>query len=330
MSTSIGTQDRGAAPIPDRGMRFATVARRVPPVLPILIVMIVVSVILAPGFSTIQGLNATLNAIVPVGIVAVGMTFVIVAGGIDISVGATFAAGGVAAVTIANATGSPILAAVGAIALGAAIGVVNGVVISALRLNAFIVTLGTAAIIAGGIKIATDNSAVYSSSPEMSALARSALAGLSTPFWILVACLFVAFLVLSGTVYGRSVFAVGDSLNAARLMGLATMRIQVSTYLIAGAAAALGGFVFAAQTGVGLVTVSSNTALLSIAAVVVGGTALVGGRGGILRTAIGVGIFAVIDSLFRSLALTGAVQNVVLAIVILVALTVDRFSDRSS
>lgn len=293
----------------------------------VLIVMAIAGGIASPGFLQQQSVITMLVAVAPMGIIAVGMTFVLIAGGVDVSVGAVFAAAGVAYTAVANTTGSLLVAFAAALALGALAGLVNGILIAQLKLNPFIVTLGTAAIFIGVLNVATDSTAVYASHPDFSELAVGEALGIPFPIWVLVIVLVAGLVALGHTTYGRAVYAVGDSAEACRLMGVRIIMVQISTYVLVGSCAAVGGVLFASQSGVGLSTVGGDIALLSIAAVVVGGTSLFGGRGAMWRTAVGVAIFAMINSLFIAMALNAAIQSVVLGSVIVIALIMDRLQN---
>ena len=293
----------------------------------VLIVMAIAGGIASPGFLQQQSVITMLVAVAPMGIIAVGMTFVLIAGGVDVSVGAVFAAAGVAYTAVANTTGSLLVAFAAALVLGAFAGLVNGILIAQLNLNPFIVTLGTAAIFIGVLNVATDSTAVYASHPDFSELAVGEALGIPFPIWVLVIVLVAGLVALGHTTYGRAVYAVGDSAEACRLMGVRIITVQISTYVLVGSCAAVGGVLFASQSGVGLSTVGGDIALLSIAAVVVGGTSLFGGRGAMWRTAVGVAIFAMINSLFIAMALNAAIQSVVLGSVIVIALIMDRLQN---
>lgn len=295
----------------------------------VLVLLAVGGSAVSPGFLQLQSLMTMLSAIAPMAIVAVGMTFVIVAGGLDVSVGSVFALAGVAYAAVSNSTGSLAVAAIAAIGVGACAGLVNGLVITRLRLNPFIVTLGTAAVFVGILNVATKSAAVYAEHPMFAELGLGSLGDVPYVVWLLGVVLAGGIIVLGHTTYGRTIYAVGDSAEACRLIGIRVGLVRVSTYVLVGACAGLGGLVFASQSGVGLSTVGMEVPLLSIAAVVVGGTSLTGGRGAMWRTGVGIGIFAMINSLFIELALNGAAQSLVLGGVIVTALILDRLQNAS-
>ncbi|MFL5583043.1 MAG: ABC transporter permease [Gemmatimonadaceae bacterium] len=234
-----------------------------------------------------------------VGIVALGMTFVILTAGIDLSVGSLLAVAGIVAATL-SPQGSlvAILAGVGVAAL---LGVVNGVVITKARIQPFVVTLAMM-IAARGVALAVtqENSVrVATEATGLSWLGRGFVGPIPVPVLLLAVVYFVGWVVLRHTAFGRHVYAVGDEEGAARLLGLKVDRVLIATYAASGALAGLAGVLLAARLGAGQPVAGAGWELDAIAAVVVGGTLLTGGQGGAGLTLTGVLLLGVILNLLN-------------------------------
>ncbi|MES2180014.1 MAG: ABC transporter permease [Gemmatimonadota bacterium] len=233
------------------------------------------------------------------GLVALGMTFVIISGGIDLSVGALLAIAGVVAAMVSS-RGS-FVAVVAGVGVAALLGTTNGLLIARARIQPFIVTL-TMLIAVRGATLAI--SAEQSINVDVGAsrlvwLGRGDVAGLPSPIVLLLLAYAFGAVLLRFTRFGRYVYAIGDDAEAARLMGLATDRIVITTYALSGALAGLAGVVLAGRLGSGQPVAGGGWELDAIAAVVVGGTMLTGGHGGAGSTLIGVLLLGVIFNLFN-------------------------------
>jgi ribose transport system permease protein len=234
-----------------------------------------------------------------VGLVALGMTFVILTGGIDLSVGALLAVSGVVAAAVSpHGTALALLAGIGAAAL---LGAVNGVLIAKARIQPFITTLAMM-IAARGAALAFTHEQSIRVAADATGFAwfgRGDLGPVSAPVALLALAYAVGWFVLRFTPFGRYVYAVGDDQDAARLLGLDADRVLVGTYALSGALAGLAGVVLAARLGAGQPVAGKGWELDAIAAVVVGGTLLTGGQGGAGRTLQGVLLLGVILNLLN-------------------------------
>jgi ribose transport system permease protein len=233
------------------------------------------------------------------GLVALGMTVVILTGGIDLSVGALLAVGGVVAAQL-SASGS-LVAIVAGIGSAALLGLVNGLLVARARIEPFIVTLAMLTAARGVALAATGENSVplAASATGLAWLGRGTVGPIPAPVVILALAYLLAALLLRSTSFGRALFAVGDSEEAARLMGLRVDRTLVATYAISGALAGLAGVILAARLGAGQPVAGAGWELDAIAAVVVGGTLLTGGQGGVGSTLVGVLLLGVIFNLFN-------------------------------
>lgn len=233
------------------------------------------------------------------GLVALGMTFVILTGGIDLSVGSLVAIGGVVA---ANTAGrGTLLAVFSAVLLTSMLGLVNGLVIAKARIQPFIVTLAMMIAARGLALAATGEQSVRVDrlSEGFTWLGRGFLGPVPIPVVILVMAFAVGWVVLGHTRFGRHVYAVGDNEEAARLMGLNIGSVTLSVYALSGALAGLAGVILASRLGAGQPVAGTGWELDAIASVVVGGTLLTGGQGGAGATLVGVLLLGVIFNIFN-------------------------------
>lgn len=252
-------------------------------------------------------------------VLAAGMTAVILSGGIDLSVGSIVALAGVVSADLA-ASGLPLtLAAAGGVGTGALLGLVNGASVVYLRVAPFIATLAM-------MTAARGLAYLYADGVSIGDLPAGFLAWGTAPVPVLVAGAVVLgmFVLLRRTVLGRHVYAVGASEEAARLSGVRTGHVKLAVYTLMGALAGLGGLLLAARLGAGDPKSGQLFELTAIAAVVVGGTSLAGGRGGIAGTILGALIIGVLDNGLVLLDVSAFYQMVVKGAVILGAVALDR------
>ncbi len=268
------------------------------------LVLLVLVCILATAryeaFLTPENLLNVLRQNSMLGIVALGMTFVILTGGIDLSVGSLMAVAGVIAASLADR--GLAVALIAAVAATTVLGLINGTVIAKARIQPFIVTLGMM-IAARGLALAftgEKNVIVPASATDFAWLGQGWIADLlPVPIAILILVYALGWLVLNYTAFGRHVFALGDNDEAARLMGLNIDRVTMAVYMISGLLAGLAGAVLASRLYTGSPTEGVGRELDAIAAVVVGGTLLTGGKGSLVSTLYGVLLLGVIFNLFN-------------------------------
>ncbi|WP_439618839.1 ABC transporter permease [Shinella sp.] len=292
----------------------------------VLLVLIAVSQALYPRFLDPQNIKNILSQNAPLGIVAVGMTLVMITRGFDLSVGATYAAGATVFASLAVA-GWPLWAAGAAtLVVGLLAGLINGTIITRVNVNPFVATLGTTSAFSGLALLYSNSSPFVVSDKAFSFIGRGSVLGLPVSIWILGAVLVVGEFVLRKTVYGRSLYAIGGNDEAARLAGLPTALLRTSTYVICGVCASLGGMIIASRLSIGQADIGSSMALDSIAVVVIGGTSLMGGEGSVWRSAIGLLIVAVLTNLLDSLAVDSNYQLVIKGTIVVAAVALDAFA----
>jgi putative xylitol transport system permease protein len=291
-----------------------------------LVLLVALMTFLHPSFMTSANIVNVLRQVSINGILAVGLTFVILTAGIDLSVGSILAfAGIVAAMLVSGAVVLPPFVAIAAAVLaGGAFGAVNGVLVSRFKVTPFVVTLGMLSMARGLTLLLSNGRPVPGLSDPFRFIGQGFVFGVPVPVWIFITVLLAAWVTLRFTVYGRRVYAVGGNLESARTSGIPTRWIIFSVYLISGLAAGLAGAVLTARTTAGLPQAGLGYELDAIAAVVIGGTSLMGGVGSVGFTLVGVLIIGVIGNGLDLLGVSSYYQEVVKGAIIIAAVLIDR------
>jgi ribose transport system permease protein len=294
-----------------------------------LVVLVVVLVATEPTFLTTGNLKNVLVTNSSLFIVSVGMTFVLISAGFDLSVGAIMAGAEEVLYLLLHA-GVPALLAIvvvllGGFLLGAGL---NGLLIGVAGLNFFVVTLGSMTLLYGIVDVVTNGASQTISSSVLAHLGNGTVLGVPAPVVILVVVIVLGGLVLRWTPYGRAVYAAGGNREAARLAGIRVPLVVMSVYGIAGLCAALAGVVEAGRLASATPTAGSSIALISGAAVLLGGTSLFGGVGGLTGTVVGVLVIAVLGNAVNLLGVSNFWQDVVTGAVLLGAILLDRLQKR--
>jgi ribose/xylose/arabinose/galactoside ABC-type transport system permease subunit len=292
-------------------------------------VALIFGALIGPQFFRAANLELMARQTVIVCVAALGMTMVIVSGGIDLSVGSVVALSTVVTALILNRHADPAAAAVGAVAAGALCGAANGLLVTQLRVVPFIVTLGTMLLVRGAAKGLADERRIEAPLTWLNNLLRTVRDGsgllLPTGIWITIALAVVVALTLRYTRFGRHLFAIGSSERTARLCGVRINRTKVAVYAIAGACAALAGVMEFSKLSVGDPTVAVGLELDVIAAVIIGGGSLSGGKGSVVGTIAGAAIMAVIQIGCSQQGLPNWVQQIVTGSIIVGAVALDRW-----
>ena len=295
-------------------------------VLGLLCVAIVLS-LLEPSFLTAQNLTNIMRQTSVIGIMAVGMTFVILTAGIDLSVGSVLALAGVVCASLEH-HGLPVVAVVAVtMLLGAFIGTINGVVITKGKVTPFVVTLGTMSIARGLSHIYTDGQPISGFGAAFRFLGSGAVFDIPVPIIALALTVLVAIIILEHTVLGRYTYAIGGNEEAVRLSGIHVDFYKTSAYAICGLTAALGAIVLTSRLNAGESIAGMGYELDVIAAVVIGGTSLMGGRGGVWGTLIGALLIGTINNGMNLLMISSYYQLVVKGILIVAAVLLDRLRE---
>jgi ribose transport system permease protein len=266
-------------------------------------------------------------------LIGIGMTFVIVTGGIDLSVGSVAAMSSVLA-ALASPHGA-VAGLLAGLAGGLAVGLLNGVLISRLRIEPFIITLGTFLGARGVAQLASGQAAVsVDSGSSFAFLGQGDLLGVPMPMVFLLVALALGGVLLNSTRFGRSALGVGDNEDAARLMGLKVDAVKVGVYALSGLLAGLAGVILAAQFGAGQPVEGVGWELTAIAGVVVGGTLLSGGRGSLFNTMVGVTLLGLVFNILNFENGKGVIsidvfwQNVIRGVFLLVVVLLQARSAR--
>lgn len=292
-------------------------------ILAVLVILVILMSATAPNFMSFDnGLNVA-RAVSINAILAAGMTLVILTAGIDLSVGSVVALTGVASVLLWTAGAPAIVAVCGGIIVGALTGLVNGSLIAYLGLPAFIITLGALTYIRGFSYSLTDAQPLIASDLGFRGMGNGAIAGIPTPVVLMLLVYAILWFVLERTTFGRHIYAIGGNREAARLAGINVKWTLVRVYLIMGACAGLAGVVFAARVESGQPRAGEGYELDAIAAVVLGGTSLMGGRGRIMGTLIGALIIGVLSNGLVLMNVPFFYQLVVKGLVIVLAVGID-------
>ncbi|MBQ3358012.1 MULTISPECIES: ABC transporter permease [Microbacterium] len=298
-----------------------------------LVVLFIFFSVASPNFLTWSNVSGILLSTAVIGILALGTTFVIITGGIDLSLGTGMALCSVMTGVFITNMGLPVFVGViGGIATGVLMGLVNGVNITFLRLPPFIATLAMM-MIAGGLALVISGVApIYfsSSAPDFKQIALGTLIpGLPNAVLITLVLAVIAYLVLSKTLLGRYTFAIGSNEEATRLSGVNTRRWTIFVYMFAGAFTGIAGVIIASRLDSAQPQIGTGYELQAIAAVIIGGTSLLGGRGSILGTVIGALIMSVLVNGLRIMSIQSEWQNIVVGVVILIAVFFDSLRNRA-
>jgi ribose/xylose/arabinose/galactoside ABC-type transport system permease subunit len=306
----------------------ASLAGQVP--LLTLIVLCAVTALMTDRFLSPFNLTNILVQSSIMAVIAMGMTFVIVGGGFDLSVGSTVALSGCVAAMLMP-SGGVALGVLGGIAAGAAVGLANGFVIAVLGVNPFITTLGTMVLVRGIVFIITGGAPIGDEGlpPAFIAFGSQRLLGVHYLVWVPVVLLAVLTYIMQSTPYGRRVYATGGGREAAYLSGVPVRRVIASTYIWCGALAGLAGVMLAARLQSGQPTAGEFYELTAIAAVVLGGASLHGGEGTPAKSVIGVFIMVVLGNALNLLNVASYWQRVAVGAVIIAAAAADRLRSRS-
>ncbi len=279
-------------------------------------------------FLTSGNLTNVLRAISIELIAAVGMTVVMIAGHIDLSVGSVLAVVGAATVGVYNLSGSLAIAALAGIALGTLIGLFNGLLVTRLHVNSLVVTLGMLTLLRGVAYLTTNARQVQAEQPGFTSLGVGFIGPVPIP--VLIAALFVIAMhvLLRYTTLGRKIYAIGGNPEASRAAGLRVVRITVFTFVLVGGLAAVSGVIMASRLNSFQPTIGTGFELSVIAAVILGGTRLTGGEGSVIGTVLGVLILGVLNNGMVLLGVSTFWQDVVKGGVIIVAVAIDEFRKR--
>ena len=290
----------------------------------ILLVICVFATILSPSFLSVTNLFNVFKQITVAGIVGCGMTFVILTGGIDLSVGSILGLSGVLASGVLASTVNTAVAVAVSLTVGIACGAVNGFFVSVCGIPPFISTLGMMTLLRGVILVYTKGSPIPIKSDAYKFFGKGSIAGIPVPVIILIIVFLLAHYILTQTSYGRSVYAVGGNREAARLSGIRVKTSEFLVYTLNGLMCGMAGLILTARLGSAQSTSGTGIEMDAIAAVILGGTSLSGGVGFVLPTVVGAMIMGIIDNILTLMNVNPHATNIVKGAVILIAVLVDK------
>lgn len=295
------------------------------PLLGLFLIVIVIT-ILNPSFMTTDNILNILRQVSISALIAFGMTFVILTGGIDLSVGSTLALTGAVAATMLASGIDPVLTMLAALLLGAVLGAINGVIIAKGKVAPFIATLATMTIYRGLTLVYTDGRPVSDLGNEITfqMLGKGYFFGIPVPVCTMILAFIVLYVIMHKTTFGRRVYAVGGNEAASKLSGINVDRVKIAVYSLTGMLAALSALILTSRLNSAQPTAGTSYELDAIAAVVLGGTSLTGGKGWIFGTLVGALIIGVLNNGLNLIGVSSFFQQVVKGIVILIAVLIDR------
>ncbi|MCJ1908290.1 ABC transporter permease [Planococcus ruber] len=286
---------------------------------------IIIGSLLSDQFLSVQNILNLLQQSSFVGIISIGMTFVILVAGIDLSVGAVLALTGMLATLMISSGMNPAAAIAITLVVGAALGFVNGFISTKFKVPAFIATLAMMVSARGLAFLTTDGNPIYDLPPSFTALGGNVFGKIPLTAIIWIVLTIVAVIVLKYTTFGRKIYAVGGNAESARLSGIPVEKYVTWCFIISGTLAAVAGILMSAWLTVGQPTAGTGLELDVIAAVVLGGTSLFGGKGSIGGTFIGVLIMSMIVNIFNLLGLSSYYQSVFMGVIIVLALIMNQY-----
>jgi ribose/xylose/arabinose/galactoside ABC-type transport system permease subunit len=290
----------------------------------VLLAIIVVTAIGNPRFLSANNLFNILFQVSTLGIVAAGQTVLLVAGGLDLSVGAALSVAGLSTALTVVGTGSTLLGVLAGLAAGTAIGTLNGALVATNRATPFIVTLGTMTFLQGMAIVMCNGSPVNGVDTLFDIFSTGSAFGVPFPIYALLAAVATIYLVLRFTMLGRYAFAIGGNEEAARLSGIPVRRVKIGLYALSGLMVGVAGVILTGILDSGLPSMGNGYELRAIAAVVIGGTPLVGGRGTVIGTLGGVLLLGLVSNSMNLLGVGANYQSAVLGLIITAAVLLQK------
>jgi ribose transport system permease protein len=328
---TVATRERPAATTggshhPDRSSRAVWILREYGIVVTCVAVFLVLSVTQSAFFS-VDNLRNVVYQNAPLAILAIGTTIAIIMGGFDLSLGSVYAFAGITAAWFAVHV-DPTLALFAGVAVGLIVGTINGLLITGLRINSFLATLATGMIVIAVGQLYSSGFLISVEDLDFQTLGSGKLIGLEDATWVLIVFGVVVGVLLARSRFGRYAYAVGGNADAARLSGVRLSRMRIAAFAISGLGAGLAGVIAASRVGQGSTDVGQDLTLQAIAAVVVGGTSILGGSGAIWRTAFGVALLAMIANGFNLFGVDPIYGDVMTGFIIIVAVALQGLGRR--
>ena len=279
------------------------------------------------SFLTVSNITDVVRTNTINGLLAVGLTYVILSGGIDLSVEATVCLAGLVAGYLSP---MPVVAVLAGVMVGVAIGLFNGLMLEKSGVQPFIFTLAMSRLLRGVVLAITKGKNYYTIDSSFTAIVRSSVFGIPSLIIMFVVIVVITYFALNRARYGRYIYAVGSNEEAARLSGIRTHRIKVSAYVIAGMLSGLAGVLLTARLSGAETNAGDGWSLDAVSAVIIGGTSLRGGRGGILNTLLGIFIIAVLNNGMTLMGVPTNYNQLIKGLLMLVAVLLDMSNRKKS
>ena len=279
------------------------------------------------SFLTVSNITDVVRTNTINGLLAVGLTYVILSGGIDLSVEATVCLAGLVAGYLSP---MPVVAVLAGVMMGVAIGLFNGLMLEKSGVQPFIFTLAMSRLLRGVVLAITKGKNYYTIDSSFTAIVRSSVFGIPSLIIMFVVIVVITYFALNRARYGRYIYAVGSNEEAARLSGIRTHRIKVSAYVIAGMLSGLAGVLLTARLSGAETNAGDGWSLDAVSAVIIGGTSLRGGRGGILNTLLGISIIAVLNNGMTLMGVPTNYNQLIKGLLMLVAVLLDMSNRKKS
>ena len=330
MANDLGVSATQATPARSGIVEFIRKRAGISGLFVVLLLLAVTASLISDAFLNPFNLVNVLRQVALYGIVSIGLTFVILTAGIDLSVGSIVAVVSVVTATLLNAGWAVPMVMLAGLGLGLLFGLVNGLGITLVRIPPFIMTLGTMVMLRGLALTLADGRPidVSTAAADFSWIGRGSAFGLPVAVWIFLLVALLALFVLRFTPFGRNVYAVGSNAEAAHLSGINVERTIVGVYALSGFLAALTALIFVSRLTVGEPTAGTGLELEAIAIAVIGGTSLFGGQGGIVGTAIGAAILAILANIMNLVGISPFTQQIVKGAIIIIAVSMEVFRRR--
>lgn len=281
-----------------------------------------------PAFLSKQNVLNLLRQSSIIGIISAGMTFVIISGNFDISVGAVAALSGVIVMRLATTGTNLFLAIIAAIVVCAIIGLVNGIMVAKINVPSLIATMAMVTIVRGILLMITGGYPITQTIPMLDSLGNGYFLGIPMPVIVFILVVIVSYIVLTQTKFGRHVYSIGGNQDASKLNGINVDSQKIKVFIINAVLAAIAGLVLTGRLGTASPVAGDSYDMDAIASVVIGGTSVSGGSGSVLKTIIGVLLMSVINNSFNLLGIDIFFQYIFKGLIILVAVGFDSYSKK--
>lgn len=281
-----------------------------------------------PAFLSKQNVLNLLRQSSIIGIISAGMTFVIISGNFDISVGAVAALSGVIVMKLATGGTNLFIAILAALAVCAVIGFINGAVVAKINVPSLIATMAMVTIVRGILLMITGGYPITETIPFLDTLGNGYVFGIPMPVIVFILVVIVSYIVLTKTKFGRHVYSVGGNQDASKLNGINVDRQKIKVFIINAVLAAIAGIVLTGRLGTASPVAGDSYDMDAIASVVIGGTSVSGGSGSVLKTIVGVLLMSVINNSFNLLGIDIYFQYIFKGLIILVAVGFDSYSKK--